>query len=230
MKAGRLLRTALRAVSSIGPASDLPSGLRANEPPVGSGVAAEIPAAAKTPRVAGAEVARRVDDHHGPVGRDLSRAPRSWACGSPHLPRAGSRSRRSSPGGRPLRLLLHPGDRSAMSRAAEQIGVDEVLPEIDEVAVGVDEPGKERLAGEIDRPSSWGRTAPAPRRGSPRTVILPSCTARPRPARARAAHREDVAARVDHCCGGRRGLRPDRLSLLDRLRDADRLDRRPAAP
>jgi len=44
VKAGLRLRTALSAVSSIEPSSDVPSVPRANIPPVGSGVLLEIPA------------------------------------------------------------------------------------------------------------------------------------------------------------------------------------------
>ena len=53
-------------------------------------------------------------------------------------------------GGSTLCLLLHPLDQIGNVLHTKEIGVNEVLPEIDHVAMGVDESGEQCLAGQVD--------------------------------------------------------------------------------
>jgi hypothetical protein len=96
-------------------------------------------------------VARGIDDHHRAVGGHAVEFFDRGRAVLLHLPRLVAEAHDPSPVGCPLRLLPHPREQVGDVGAAEDIGIDEVLTEVDEVAVGVDESGKKRLPSEVDR-------------------------------------------------------------------------------
>jgi hypothetical protein len=165
-------------------------------------------------------MAGTVDDHHRNLGRNpvelLTRRRPLFG----ELLRLVTEANDPSPRRHLLNLALHPRDQIRNVLRAEQVGIDEVLSEIDHVAVGVDEAGEDGVAGEIDptcrRRGELINVGLAPH-GEDRSILHGQ---RLGVLRGLTTHREDRAAGVDRVGGSRAGHeRGDEASENDHGRD-----------
>ena len=132
------------------PEERLAVGAAGEEAPRGIGRIGIDPCHLEELRIAGPGMAGAVDDHHRDVGRDPIelRARRRPLLG--HQLRLIAKADDPSPRRHLVSLSHHSANKLGDVLRAEEVGIDEVLSEIDHVAVGVDEPRQEGVAGEVD--------------------------------------------------------------------------------
>ena len=104
---------------------------------------------AESSRVAGTEMARTVDDHDRAIGRDRIEFLDRRRALLLQLDRLVSHADDPRGGGHLHRLRLHPGDNVGYVGAAEQVGVHQVLAEVEKLAMGIDEARQQGAAGEV---------------------------------------------------------------------------------
>ena len=165
---------------------------------------------AESGRVAGTEMARTVDDHDRAIGRDRIEFLDRRRALLLQLDRLVSHADDPRVGGHLHRLRLHPGDNVGYVGAAEQVGVHQVLAEVEKVAVRVDEARQQGAAGQIDAPRSGSRGLDRSGQGAHIEDLAVLLHQRFGVARLRPRHGEDVAAAIQGGGGHRQRCRSHR--------------------